>query len=157
MKFSQLKTTQKGELGESIIREYLEAKGWIVYNPVTENKAHYFDILATKNKQKVLAIDVKTKARLNNWNAQGIDLKHFKQYLKFTNDTNIPFWLFFVDDKTGDVHCSDITKLTNGFSPCKEIIAWELKQMNHLFKITDEQIKELSKFDTRKHEFKPNN
>ncbi len=157
MKFSELKTTKKGLLGEKIITKYLEKKGWIVYNPTTKDKAHYFDILATKNKKKVIAIDVKTKARLNNWNAQGIDFKHYKQYLKFTKDTSVPFWLFFVDDKTGRVHCSDITKLKDGFFPCSSIIAWRLTQMYFLFKISEEDILNISKLDTRNYNFNPKN
>ena len=157
MKFSELKTTKKGLLGEQIITKYLEDNGWVVYNPCTKDKAHYFDILATKNKKKVIAIDVKTKARLNNWNAQGIDYKHYKQYLKFTQDTSVPFWLFFVDDKTGQVHCSDITKLKDGFFPCSNIIAWRLSQMYFLFKISEEQILNISKLDTRNYNFNPKN
>ena len=74
---------KKGEIGEQIIREYLEKKGWIVYFPFTKDKAHAFDILATKNKEKVFALDVKTKARLNNWPAQGINIKSYKEYLSF--------------------------------------------------------------------------
>jgi len=57
---------KKGEIGEMIIQDFLEKRGWIVYRPFTKDKAHYFDALATKNKEKVIAIDVKTKARLNN-------------------------------------------------------------------------------------------
>ena len=53
----------KGEIGEQIVTQYLEKKGWIVYFQFTKNKAHAFDMLCTYNKEKVIALDVKTKAR----------------------------------------------------------------------------------------------
>jgi len=82
------KAVLKGKIGEDIIRKYLEEKGWVVYFPFTKNKAHYFDMLATKDKEKVIAIDVKTKARFNKWNAQGINIKSYNEYLNFINKTN---------------------------------------------------------------------
>ena len=89
---------KKGELGERIIQKYFEARGWIVYRPFTKNKAHYFDALATKDKEKVIAIDVKTKARLNNWKAQGINIKSYNEYKRFIDKVNVPFYLIFIDD-----------------------------------------------------------
>jgi Holliday junction resolvase len=147
---------KKGLIGEKIIMNYLEDKGWIVYTPFTKNKAHYFDILATKNKEKVIAIDVKTKARFNKWAAQGIDVRHYKQYLDFMEMAKVPFYLIFVDDKLGDVHLADISELKNGFNPNKKIIAWMLKDMKFMFRISEDMIKKLSKYDQRNYEFKPN-
>ena len=74
---------KKGDIGEKIIQEYLENKGWIVYRPFTKNKSHYFDMLCTFEKEKVLAIDVKTKARFNKWEAQGINVKSYNEYINF--------------------------------------------------------------------------
>ena len=146
---------QKGELGEKIIRDFLQDKGWIVYFPFTKDKAHFFDMLCTFNKDKVIAIDVKTKARLNKWNAQGIDKRHYQQYLSFVKKSNVNFYLIFIDDKTGDVYACDISKLKNPIFPNPKIIAWELKQMKFLFKITENQINELTKFDQRNYNFNP--
>jgi Holliday junction resolvase-like predicted endonuclease len=150
------KALTKGELGEEIIRGYLEGRGWIVYQPFTKNKAHYFDILATKNKESVIAIDVKTKARLNKWNATGINIKAYNEYLKFINTVNVPFYLIFIDDKNGDVHWAELVKLTEPIYPNEYIIAWSLNQMNFLFKISDEKIKELSMYDQRNYKYNPN-
>jgi hypothetical protein len=150
------KSLEKGEIGEQLIREYLESKGWIVYCPFTKDKAHYFDILATKDKQEVIAMDVKTKARLNKWNAQGIDTKHYKQYLDFVEKTSVPFYLVFVDDKTGDVHSADITALKEGkIIKNGGIIIWELSKMKWLFNIGEETIKRLSDYDQRSYKFNP--
>jgi hypothetical protein len=146
---------KKGELGEQIIRKHLEDRGWIVYIPFTKDKAHYFDMMATLNKEKAIAVDVKTKARLNKWDAQGIDIKQYNQYIKFTKTCNIPFYLVFVDDKTGDVHLADISKLKNPISVNKNIVAWKLKEMKFLFKISNHEVQELSKYDQRNYKFTP--
>lgn len=148
---------QKGELGENIISKYLEKKGWIVYRPFTKDKAHYFDMLCTLNKEKVIAIDVKTKARLNKWNAQGIDIRSYNEYLNFVKQTSINFYLIFVDDKNGEVHLADLIKLKKPIYPNEKIIAWNLKDMKYLFKITQNEINELSKYDQRNYDFKPIN
>lgn len=146
---------KKGEIGESIIRERLESKGWIVYMPFTKNKAHYFDIFATKDKEKVIAIDVKTKARLNNWPATGIDIKHYKQYLDFVNKAKVPFYICFIDDKSGDIHVAELSKLINPIYPNKHIIAWNINQMQYYGKIGNNKVNELSKYDQRKYEYNP--
>ena len=147
---------KKGELGEKIIQDYLESKGWIVYFPFTKNRAHYFDMLATKDKEKVVAVDVKTKARLNKYVAQGIDVKCYKEYLNFINKVNIPFYLIFVNDKDGDVHLAELSKLSKGFHPAPYIIAWQLSEMKFMFNIGAGKIKELSQYDQRNYDYNPN-
>jgi hypothetical protein len=146
---------QKGDLGEKIITEYLEKKGWIVYRPFTKDKAHYFDMLCTLNKEKVIAIDVKTKARLNKWNAQGINIKTYNEYINFVKTTSVNFYLIFVDDKTGEVHLADLMKLKDPIYPNEKIIAWPVKNMKYLFTISENQIKELTKLDQRNYIFNP--
>jgi hypothetical protein len=145
---------KKGELGEDIIRKYLEEKGWIVYFPFTKNKAHAFDMLCTYKKEKVIAIDVKTKARLNKYAAQGIDIRSYNEYIYFKNTMNISFLLIFVDDKNGDVHAFEIGKEMENFQIGK-IIFWYLKDMMFLFNIGKEKINELSKYDQRNYNYKP--
>lgn len=145
---------QKGKIGEAIIRKHLNDKGWTTYSP-DGSGPHYFDMVAMKNKEKVIALDVKTKARLNFWNAQGINLSHYEQYMKFVNDTNVPFYLVFVDDKNGDIHVGELAKLKNPIYPCKGVIAWSLEQMNCIGKITDQEIETLSKYDARNHPYNP--
>jgi hypothetical protein len=149
------KSLKKGELGESIIRNMLEASGWIVYMPFTKNKPHYFDILATYNKEKVIAIDVKTKARLNKWNAQGINKNHYEQYMAFVNKNNVPFYICFIDDKSGEIHAAELSKLANPIFPNANIIAWGLDQMKVIGNIGQEMVNELSAYDQRNYEYKP--
>ena len=145
---------KKGELGEQIIQDYLENRGWIVYFPFTKDRPHYFDMLATKDKERVVAIDVKTKARFNNFPMQGINVKSYNEYLHFVKSTNVPFYLIFVDDKNGDVHAVDIATLHDGVV-MGTVIAWNLSQMKYLFKIDSEKIAELSNYDQRSYEYNP--
>jgi hypothetical protein len=145
---------KKGEIGENIVREYLENRGWVVYFPFTKNKAHAFDMLCTFNKEKVMAIDVKTKARLNKTPAQGIDIKSYNEYLHFKKAMNINFYLIFVDDKNGDVHFFEIGSNIDSFK-INNIIFWHLKDMKFIFNIGEKNILELSKYDQRNYNFNP--
>jgi hypothetical protein len=149
------KALKKGDIGEDIVTEFLEKKGWIIYRPFTKDKAHYFDMLCTLNKEKVIAIDVKTKARLNKWAAQGINIKSYNEYLNFVEMTKVNFYLIFVDDKNGQVYLADLITLKNPIYPNSKIIAWKLDDMKYLFTISDEDIDRLSKYDQRNYEFNP--
>lgn len=150
---------KKGEIGEDIVRCYLENRGWIVYYPFTKDRAHYFDMMATFNKDKVVAIDVKTKARLNKWNAQGIDRRHHCEYMAFIEKTKVPFYIIFIDDKNGDVYALDLKNANDGFTPggANHIIAWYLNTMKFLFNIGEDKINELSKYDQRNYKYNPHN
>lgn len=157
MKFEDKPQYKKGKLGEDLIKKMLHQKGWMTYSPDISG-AHYFDILATKNKESVIAIDVKTKARFNKWPAQGINVKHYEEYKKFTETTGVPFFLIFVDDKCGDIHSAQLNKLKNPFYPAPNIIAWQLSEMKKIGTITDKSLlDEMGMFDTRNYEYNPTN
>lgn len=154
MSWSDKIQVKKGDIGEEIIKTYLENKGWIVYKPVT-NGAHYFDMFCTKNKNKIIALDVKTKARLNKFEATGIDIRHYNDYKRVMENLSVEFYLFFVDDKNGMVHCQELSKLPKPFKITNTIYAWYLKDMIYLFTLTDEYIKKLSTFDSRNYKYNP--
>lgn len=156
MNFEDTPQYKKGKLGEQLVREMIIKNGWVVYTP-SEGQAHGFDILATKDKKRIIAIDVKTKARLNKWEAQGINRSVYYEYCYFSQNHNIPFYLVFVDDKNGDIHAVDIAKLHNPINVNDYIIAWPLSQMKLIGKIDEMKIKELSQFDTRTWHYSPNN
>jgi len=145
---------KKGNIGENIIINYLEKKGFIIYKPITK-AAHWIDIVATKNKNEIYAIDVKTKARMNKWPATGIDIKHYKDYKRLKKLCNINVYLFFIDDKLGTIHCAELKKLSKGFNPNKKIIAWYLEEMELIHTLTKNQITQLTKHDTRNYVFNP--
>lgn len=146
---------KKGDLGEQIIQQYFEDRGWIIYKPVQKDTPHYFDMLLTKDKKKLMAVDVKTKARLNKWNAQGINISHYNDYMRFTAETNIPFFIVFIDDKSGDIHTAEITKLKDPIYINSYIIAWDLNQMFRIHQIDPQAIRELSQLDQRTYEYDP--
>ena len=148
MNWSNKTEVKKGNKGEKIIQEYLEQKQYNVYIPTTDIM-HWFDGVATKNKEELFFYDVKTKPKFIYYEAQGIDERHYEQYLKLSEKTNSPFYIYFVDDQSGDVHKASLRKLQilkeKGeiieFKN-KKILAWYLKHLEFLFKLTDKQIKE---------------
>lgn len=153
--FTDLPTFKKGCIGEEIVKQIFKEKGWVVYVPAF-NEPHCFDMLAIKDKRQAMAIDVKTKARLNKWNAQGINVSVYNEYLYFKEQHNMPFYLFFIDDKSGDIHYQEIGKLEKAFKISNDkIICWPLDCMIHFGKITPNQIEELSKYDTRNYIYLP--
>ncbi len=149
---------KKGDIGEDIIKNYLEQKGWVIYAPTT-NKAHYFDMIATRNKKEIIGYDVKTKARLNKIEATGIDKQDYLDYKRFTRDYYFPFYLFFVDEKEGKVYYQLLNKLPEPFELKNktkvEIVCWYLKDLQFIFSLTEDQKNNLSKFDNRNYNYKP--
>jgi hypothetical protein len=101
---------KKGDLAENIIKRKLEEKGWVVYQPVTAG-AHCFDMLCIKNKKRVIAIDVKSKARMNKFPATGIDYRHFCQYKTFSENHLVEFWVIFVDEFLKKIYGNTIQEL----------------------------------------------
>ena len=75
--------------------------------------------------------------------------------MNFINKVNIPFYLIFVNDKDGDVHLAELSKLSKGFHPVPYIVAWELSEMKFMFNIGEEKIKELSQYDQRNYDYNP--
>ena len=99
---------KKGEIGEGIVRSLLESKGWIVYCPFTKG-AHAFDMIATLNKERAIALDVKAKARMNKYPATGINLDHYEQYKRFSK--TIIFWPIEKMHKFGEIPKDKVKEL----------------------------------------------
>jgi hypothetical protein len=154
MAWSDKIEVKKGDIGEKIIQEYLEQKGWVIYKPVTK-KAHWFDNMATRNKKNIIAFDVKTKARLNKIAATGIEKKHYLDYKRFVSDTEIPFYLYFVDDKEGKVYYRLLKDLPEPFELNSTTVCWYLEDLKYIFSLTEDQKNNLSKFDNRSYKFNP--
>jgi Holliday junction resolvase-like predicted endonuclease len=160
MKFNETNKFKKGTIGENIIVKELESNGWSVYRP-NGDKAHLIDIIAIKN-NKTIAVDVKTKARFNKFNAQGIDLKHYKKYKQYMIENNHEVYVFFIDDKIGDIHILDLKNEPNGIVfaekkfPYSVIKRWNLEDLIFFKNINNKQaIDKLSNYDERNYEFSP--
>jgi hypothetical protein len=135
---------KKGDIGEEIIDTFLTEQGYYLFAPII-NGAHLFDRYAFNlEKNKHFYFDVKTKARLNNWEAQGVDEKHYLKYLEASEKLNIPFYIFFIDENNGEIHSADIKNIKDKifYIPMKKtnkdkIVAWNLKDMKYIGKIND--------------------
>ena len=154
---------RKGAIGEEIVRPYLEAKGYVVCRPVTEG-VHAFDGLAIRNKKHCIAYDVKAKARMNKWPATGVNVSHFVTYWEFSQNHNMPFWLFFVDEMLGQIYGNEISKLeehrhVDGVdypfvlnTRSDPIRIWPLEAMVKISALSDEQKAALAACNQRTHE-----
>jgi hypothetical protein len=155
---------KKGNLGEKIVLGILEQKGYIVYQSITD-KAHAFDFLAIKDKKIFKIAEIKSKARLNKFNATGINIKNYEEYLHIYETQKIDTILFFVDEhpKEKRIYCQQLselmkdktidkikypnTKIVNG------IILFSLNDMIHVKDLSDNEINELIGFSSRKYNY----
>lgn len=154
----------KGEYGEKIVRQILEEKGFVVYKPYT-NGAHAFDVLAIKDKQKCIALDVKAKARRNAYPDTGINLSHYSVYKAFSESHRMPFWLVFVDEAMGQIYGNcleelDKPRMVNGQSypfvwrgNNSGTIYWPLKAMILFRELSNSDVQELKSLSQRTHEY----
>lgn len=160
--WQELDTVKKGNVGEKIVKDYLEGRGYVLYKPVTE-KAHTFDYLATKNKTAIYVVEVKTKPRRKYYRDTGIDYRHFKTYKTVSEKYKMDVFLFFVDDIERTIYGNEINNLLLPYSekgkqyPIYEehtkIIYFPLKHMIKISDLTDEQIKNIRKFHSGKYDY----
>lgn len=155
---------QKGEIGEQIVRDHLEKKGWVVYQPKTTG-AHCFDILAILKKQTAIAMDVKAKSRLNKYPATGINQKHFEEYKAFGDKHVMPFWVIFVDEMQKTIYGNCLEELekprvVDGISyPFKmqtsgaTVRIWPLEAMKQIATIDGDSAEKLTSFNQRNYEY----
>lgn len=155
---------KKGNIGEKIVKNTLEQKGYVVYKCVTE-KAHAFDFLAVKDKKVFLIAEVKSKARFNNFEATGIDVRHFEEYKFIFDNQKIDVLLFFVDEhpKEERVYCQKLSVLIQekiidkvkypNTNIAKGKIIFSLSDMITVCKLTQEQLSELKNHSSRNYEY----
>lgn len=103
-------TVIKGNIGERLVREYLERKGFIVYEPQTAG-AHGFDKLAILNKRQAIIAECKSKARRNKYADTGINIKHLEEYEYISKKHNLPVFIFFVDELVGKIYGNTLKEL----------------------------------------------
>ena len=155
---------KKGNIGEAIVKETLELKGYVLYKCVTK-KAHAFDFLAVKDKKIFLIAEVKSKARFNKYEATGIDLRHFNEYKFIYENQNIDILLFFVDEhpKEERIYCQKLSilmeeKIVDNVQYPNTIISkgkiiFSLSDMLTVCQLTPEQLSELKKYSSRTYEY----
>ena len=103
-------------MGEAIVTKYLKDKGYIVYSPEELQGAHGFDRLAVKDKTEVIIAEIKTKARMNRYNATGFNIKHYREYKRISRKYNIPVFIFFVDEALGRIYGNFLSVLEESYT-----------------------------------------
>lgn len=164
--FNELSTTKKGSLGDAICRAHLESLGYVVYEPVT-NGAHPFDKLcATKDKKTLVIVEVKTKPSRYWYPDTGINISHFKDYMRVQMKYQITVCIFFVDEikleiyggKLNDMNAARLVEFTDRKGrtktknyPAREgnIIFFAIESMKKICDITKEQAEEIKSYSTR--------
>lgn len=164
--FEKLTTTQKGNIGEQIVQDFLEGKGFVCYRPVTE-KAHPFDFLAIKDKTIAIAAEVKTKALMNKWKATGFNLSSYKDYSRFSKNHNMLIFIFFVDENMKQIYGNWLHELEK---PCivsgtafphvfryngQDVIIFPFQNMRYIADLTEETAKQLQELSTRSYGYEP--
>lgn len=155
----------KGALGETVVRELLESRGWVVYQPVTTGP-HQFDMLCIKDKKRAIAFDVKAKARMNWFPCTGVNQKHFEEYRQFSERHRMPFWLVFVDEAQRQIYGNTIEELERPrevqgrkfpwlmvTKKGAQLRLWPLEAMRQISPITVEQAEALSAYNQRSYAY----
>jgi hypothetical protein len=158
---------QKGSVGERIIKQWLEAKRFVVYQPTTDC-AHAFDMLAIRDKTTTIALDVKSKAAMNKLPATGVDYRLFEEYQAWSKKHSIPFWLMFVDEGRREVYGNWISKLeeprdVGGIAyPYemhtrfgKRLRLWPLAAMEIVAQLKEEEVNDLAIHNQRNYAYEP--
>lgn len=151
---------KKGNYGEKLVKNYLESKGWVVYNPETDGP-HGFDKLYVKDKKHLVIVEVKTKTRLNKWNATGFDIKDYEGYLFIQNKYGLEVFIFFVDEHLKSIYGNKLSVLKekyiakDGVYPMKlkNIIVFSLETMKTSSKISDEDSLYLKEHSSRNYDY----
>jgi len=96
-------TVKKGDHGEYLVRQWLESKGYIVYQPISP-KAHCFDMLVIKDRKEFRIVECKTKPGRNYYPDTGFDLNNYYEYKAIEKTTNVPVFIIFIDEAKGEIY-----------------------------------------------------
>ena len=169
MDFKSTKMYKKGELGEQIVDNLILNKGkFIPYAPVLE-EAHIFDrIVASKDKRKLMIVEIKTVDARDKYPDTGISIGHYKEYIEIQEEYNIDVWILFVDAKNKKIYGNTLNKLSeptelehkgkalvypmiwdNFTAVGKKIIYFPLMNMYDVCVLSDEQVAKLVELNNK--------
>lgn len=148
-------TVKKGNVGEEIAKNYLEKKGFIVYNPNTPG-SHPFDNLCADNRN-IFIVEIKTKEARKYYPDSGVDIRNYNKYLYIKSKHNMKVYLFFVDAANAKIYGNEIDELIkpqiingkNYPSKEKDIIYFPLMNMITISNLTKEQCDEIAQYNTK--------
>lgn len=94
---------EKGDYGEILVKQFLEKKGYVIYQPVTM-APHPIDMIACRRGIIAFAAEVKTKPACRKYPETGIENYQYEHYLRFCEAAGIPLFIAFVDEERGEIY-----------------------------------------------------
>lgn len=146
-------SVRKGDFAEAIVRSYLEEKGFVVYEPIT-NGPHCFDKLAVRDKKQFIIVECKAKAKRTYYDDTGINLLHYQEYKYAAQKHKIPVFIFFIDEHLAEIYGNFISVLEekeNGYPLIdRNIIYFPMSKMRRgIAALTPEQVDYLKQHSRR--------
>jgi hypothetical protein len=156
MNWQDKKQVKKGNIGEDVVLNLLERKGYIVYTPITDG-SHKIDYFAHNGKEKnVICCEVKTKRRMALYPETGFNLSAYDHYNDMLIKHNIKTFVFFVDDFEKCIYGNWLHELGDGKkrgSGRDSVIVFSLEKMIKITDLQDDVINEISKYTTEKYDY----
>jgi len=166
MNFNESEMFKKGDIGEKIVDDKLFKKGYHLYAPTFE-AAHSFDrLIFSKKTQKFYLSDIKTKPKRLYFPDTGIDIKHYKEYKKRSEQLGMEFLLIFVDESTKEIYGNLLSKLEEKIVIShnkkhieyplisKGIIYFPIEKMKKIDTLTEEESKKIWDKSTMNNKYK---
>ena len=98
---------KKGNIGEALVKDFLESKDLMVYGMMTPG-AHLVDyIVTTKDKKEMFIAEVKTKPGRKYVADTGFDTRHLNEY----KNTVLPVHMFFVDEDSKTIYSGNLNTM----------------------------------------------
>lgn len=138
MNFQKLKTTIAGNLGEAYIPQFCKAKNLKCYQP-SWNDSFPVDSIMLDNKNKVYALEIKTKPKMLYYDRTGFDYVDYLTYLDF----DIPVYILFVDYIAKKIYGNWLTKLKNNVIIDGKYVYFELKHMITYKELNEDEVLQL--------------
>lgn len=172
MNFKNTRMYKKGQLGEQIVDSLILNKGkFIPYAPVLDD-AHVFDrLVASKDKSRLMIVEIKTVDARDYYPDTGISIRHYEEYSEIQERYGIDVWILFVDSKKKEIYGNTLKNLrtytevmhkgklliypmieSNFTAVGKEIIYFPLKNMITVTTLSTEQCEELKSFNNKGYE-----
>lgn len=147
---------KKGNIGELLVKEFLEKNGFTLYSPVTEG-SHKVDYFAHSEKEKnVICAEVKTKRRMAFHERTGFNYSNYLHYKELYEKHKIPTYIFFVDDFEKCIYGQWLHKLGEGVvmgTGWNEVIVWDLNLMDKKRELTESEVLEISKYTKENYDY----
>ncbi len=99
-----------GNIGEALVKEYFEDRGWTIY--ITKSRGpHLFDKIAMFCKEELMIIEVKTKPHRKYYPDTGFNVKHYHEYKDISSKHNLEVFVSFVDPHISKVYGNYLKEL----------------------------------------------